>query len=468
MARVAGLPPRKALTLAVLMNTKGLVELIVLNIGLSKGVINQQTFTLMVLMALFTTFISSPIVSCIYSPEQDVADMRVANANGKKKRKDGFRLMTCLTGMRSVPPMVMLIETVKGQHPQAAQVHCVHLIELSERPSAFMSIQTQRKEKILSDPLSLSLESFGRVNRVSITPLLTISSPKDMHEDILGLAEREGSTLLVLPYHEHSPSDRLLDFSRINVVAGNVLQTVHCSVGLMVDLGLRRPFVAQLEESSSAEDHISQSAYRVVVLFFGGPDDREALALGARMCTNPNVQLTVVRLIVTDLTPVDLVLPVTESCERLPLGGAVQEDDQGKDEALFKYITGETSPFKSKVEVETRRVGDPLAAALQVANTFVHHVLIVGRSVQHPPAALRQVHPKTEANSQHLGPVGAVVVGPERTPGSLCSSPIVLVMQQAPQENPFTVESKIQEVPLVRPSRSRSPFTSSSTHVMEP
>eukprot|EP01012_Entosiphon_sulcatum_P064500 TRINITY_DN9332_c0_g1_i1.p1 TRINITY_DN9332_c0_g1~~TRINITY_DN9332_c0_g1_i1.p1 ORF type:complete len:802 (+),score=111.49 TRINITY_DN9332_c0_g1_i1:43-2448(+) len=440
MARVAGLPPRKALTLAVLMNTKGLVELIVLNIGLSKGVINQQTFTLMVLMALFTTFITSPVVSLIYSPEDDIVDYRMRA--GKRRRTDGFRLMTCLTGMRSVPPMVMLIETVKGQPPETAQVHCVHLIELSERPSAFMSIQTQKKEKVLADPLSLALESYGRVNRVRITPLLTISSPNDMHEDIRELVCREDSTLLVLPYHEHSPSDRLLDFSRINVVAGNVLQTSQCSVGLMVDLGLRRA-AGTVQPEEDHDDYSAGSAYRVVVLFFGGPDDREALALGARMCTHPNVQLTVIRFSFTDMPAADLAVAVTDSCERLPLEqSAVREQDDIKDQTLLQCITCETSPFKSRIEVVNRGVADPLVAALHVANTFEHHVLLVGRTMPNPTVAVQQFLQRGEPNVHHLGAVGSVVVGHERTPASLLSSPIVLVMQQA-LNNPCTIEAQV-------------------------
>ena len=45
------------------MNCKGLVELIVLNLGLQNNVINQKTFTIFVVMALITTFITTPVVS---------------------------------------------------------------------------------------------------------------------------------------------------------------------------------------------------------------------------------------------------------------------------------------------------------------------------------------------------------------------------------------------------------------------
>jgi len=59
---------RESLTLGFLMNTKGLVELIVLNIGKDRKVLNDETFAILVLMALFTTFITTPVVMAIYKP----------------------------------------------------------------------------------------------------------------------------------------------------------------------------------------------------------------------------------------------------------------------------------------------------------------------------------------------------------------------------------------------------------------
>jgi Kef-type K+ transport system membrane component KefB len=48
------------------MNTRGLMELIALNIGLDIGVISPTVFTIMVLMALVTTFMTSPLLEWVY------------------------------------------------------------------------------------------------------------------------------------------------------------------------------------------------------------------------------------------------------------------------------------------------------------------------------------------------------------------------------------------------------------------
>jgi Kef-type K+ transport system membrane component KefB len=65
-ARMAGLPWRDAASLGILMNTRGLMELVALNIGLDIGVISQTVFTIMVLMALVTTFMTSPLLEWVY------------------------------------------------------------------------------------------------------------------------------------------------------------------------------------------------------------------------------------------------------------------------------------------------------------------------------------------------------------------------------------------------------------------
>jgi Kef-type K+ transport system membrane component KefB len=62
-ARWTGMRWREASALGVLMNTRGLMELIVLNIGLDLGVISPTVFTMMVLMALVTTVMTSPLVA---------------------------------------------------------------------------------------------------------------------------------------------------------------------------------------------------------------------------------------------------------------------------------------------------------------------------------------------------------------------------------------------------------------------
>ena len=65
VSRLTGLEPRAAATVAVLVNTRGLTELIALNTGLQDGLINQRLFTILVLMALLTTLMTGVLLPVI-------------------------------------------------------------------------------------------------------------------------------------------------------------------------------------------------------------------------------------------------------------------------------------------------------------------------------------------------------------------------------------------------------------------
>jgi Kef-type K+ transport system membrane component KefB len=61
-ARLAGLRHAEAGCLGIMMNTRGLMELIILNVGYDLGVIPQNVFTMLVLMAIFSTVITAPFL----------------------------------------------------------------------------------------------------------------------------------------------------------------------------------------------------------------------------------------------------------------------------------------------------------------------------------------------------------------------------------------------------------------------
>jgi len=56
---------RDSFSIGVLMNTRGLVELVVLNIGYDLGILSARVFAMMVIMALFTTFMTAPLISLL-------------------------------------------------------------------------------------------------------------------------------------------------------------------------------------------------------------------------------------------------------------------------------------------------------------------------------------------------------------------------------------------------------------------
>jgi len=70
MARWTGMTWRDSFSLGVLMNTRGLVELVVLNIGYDLGILSARIFAMMVLMALVTTFMTGPLLSLVKTDQR--------------------------------------------------------------------------------------------------------------------------------------------------------------------------------------------------------------------------------------------------------------------------------------------------------------------------------------------------------------------------------------------------------------
>jgi len=82
-ARLSGEPPRDALAIGALMNARGLMELILLNIGLERGIVTPTLFTVMVIMAICTTVMASPLFAWVHgratAPRRSRRSARVRN-----------------------------------------------------------------------------------------------------------------------------------------------------------------------------------------------------------------------------------------------------------------------------------------------------------------------------------------------------------------------------------------------------
>lgn len=64
-ARLSGLTPKVSLELGVLMNTKGLVELVVLGVGLQMGVLSESSYSVLLILALVSTALTNPLISLL-------------------------------------------------------------------------------------------------------------------------------------------------------------------------------------------------------------------------------------------------------------------------------------------------------------------------------------------------------------------------------------------------------------------
>jgi Kef-type K+ transport system membrane component KefB len=84
-ARVMGTPWRDAASIGILMNTRGLVELVILNIGLEIGVLTRPIFSMMVLMAVGTTLMTTPLLSLVHGKQKEEDSLQTFDAISLKQ-----------------------------------------------------------------------------------------------------------------------------------------------------------------------------------------------------------------------------------------------------------------------------------------------------------------------------------------------------------------------------------------------
>ncbi|KAL6969544.1 Cation/H(+) antiporter 18 [Sarracenia purpurea var. burkii] len=419
-------PFREALALGFLMNTKGLVELIVLNIGKDRGVLNDQTFAIMVLMALFTTFITTPLVMAVYKPDKKLGKSEYKQRTIQKKDPNSqLRMLACFHSTRNVPALINMMEVSRGiDTKDGLCVYAMHLMELSERSSAIQMVHKARKNGIPfwnkgqradANQIVVAFEAYRQLSQVLIRPMTAISAMNSMHEDICDSAERKMATIIILPFHKHQRLDGQLETTRADFghVNRRVLENAPCSVGILIDRGL------------GGSTHVSASNVdsTVTVLFFGGPDDHEALAYGARMAEHPGINLLVVRFLVNP--------EIAEESVKLDVNnGSSGADANSMDDEFIAELKQKTENRSIKYE---ERVVLRAAEIIEVIREHSRcNLFLVGRMPEGQLA--KSLNANTSTDCPELGPVGSVLSSPE-----FSTTASVLVVQQ--YQNPLPLQS---------------------------
>jgi hypothetical protein len=127
-------------------------------------------------MALFTTFITTPLVMAIYKPARNPIPYTRKKLDMQDDPKNDFRIMSCVHGMKNVPAMINLMETTRGIRKRALRLYILHLMELSERTSAIMMVQRARRDgrpfvnegnPDSRDQVVVAFDAYGQLSKVS-------------------------------------------------------------------------------------------------------------------------------------------------------------------------------------------------------------------------------------------------------------------------------------------------------------
>ncbi|PLB50888.1 hypothetical protein P170DRAFT_354549 [Aspergillus steynii IBT 23096] len=298
-SRMCGLLWRESFSIGVLMSCKGLVELIVLNIGLQAKILSTRTFTMFVVMALVTTFVTTPLTTLLYPKwyqdkvdrwrrgeidwdgnaiQSDARADSVAVAKEELRSNPVRKLLVYLRldGLSSICTLAALLGPSVTQapapkvHPDkrrsmtaspepaaeesaateieespALQVHGVRLMELTDRDSSVMKV-SEIDEYTLWDPVVNTFRAFGQWHDLSIMAGVSVVPEYSFADTVVGMARQESSDLLLLPWSEtgtiseHQSGLGLDEASRFangpyTDFVSKVLDQTSCSVGVLVE-----------------------------------------------------------------------------------------------------------------------------------------------------------------------------------------------------------------------------------------
>jgi len=274
-ARVGGIENREASALGWLMNTRGLTELIVLNIGLSLGIISPLLFTMLVIMALVTTVMTSPLLEWTYPKhliKLDVLESEPAVESAFETGQPTYRILVPVANPSTQKGLLQLAVAMAGNRVQDARsyglatlsavVHPLSLIQLEEdyvfqsTPVEAERLIQQRRSRL--EELIQSLEPPAV--RELVHPIVRVAN--DVARATAEIAELDRANLILVGWHRPAFST-----NRLGGRVGQILSTAPVDVAVFVDRGRER-----LE--------------RLLVPYAGNTHDDLALELALRLLLN--------------------------------------------------------------------------------------------------------------------------------------------------------------------------------------
>ncbi|XP_031093279.1 cation/H(+) antiporter 20 [Ipomoea triloba] len=438
VAMLCKAPVRESLTLGLLMNTKGLVELIVLNIGKEKKVLNDEVFAILVLMALFTTFITTPTVMAIYQPARGVTHYTHPQLQSPSAAKDDeLRLVACLHGSANVSSLINLVDLIRPTKSRL-KLYVMHLVELTERSSSIVMLQRFQKNgfplisrllpggrRRLHDLVAVAFRAGG----VSVRPATAVSPLPTMHADVCQMAEEKRAFMVILQFHKRwvgghggeVVEDMGHGWRGVNQM---VLKEAPCSVALLVDRGYREAGFLETREKSDGVEGGGAVAQRVCVIFIGGADDREALVLGGKMAEHPAVRVKVIHFVEKQ-----------EVEKRSDLNKCWTADLEKEKEVDERAMEGFLRRWEGVVEYQVKETSNIVDAVLTIGRSGDYDLLVVG--IGRRPS--KMVAELAERPSEHpeLGPIGDLLA----SSGEGVVSSVLVIQQQH-------YMARAQEVPV--------------------
>ncbi|GAB2279742.1 hypothetical protein Dimus_014382 [Dionaea muscipula] len=323
------IPIKKAIVLALLLNLKGHFVLLTLRKTKTRMLHDwdDEFFNLMLVTLVMNSLISGMVVAFVVSRDSMTFGYRpVALEWQSPDHQSELRVLACVHGPRHVPSLVRLIGGLSWSKEVPVAAYLMHVIEFlpkkrrtadyyynNNNNSNKTLLYHQLEDDELSDDdggtagnlqdvleINEAVDSFVAETGIFVHLINAVSPPASIFEDVCKGAEDVRALIMILPFHKHQRIDGKMESGKEGLRTTNqrVLRHAPCTVAILVDRGLpmARP------PSSSSSSYSSQAAallgmQHVAVLFFGGPDDREALSFSKHIGMHHHASLAVIRFV---------------------------------------------------------------------------------------------------------------------------------------------------------------------------
>ncbi|KAF2721847.1 hypothetical protein K431DRAFT_64651 [Polychaeton citri CBS 116435] len=291
-ARLSGLVWRESFTIGSLMSCKGLVELIVLNIGLQAKILSTRTFTIFVVMALVTTFATTPLTRALYpewyqkklaawkrgeidwntgEPLHGSIDVSTDDVALSKAGSVRVRSLMVYLRLDVMSPLLGVVSLLGGKssasekvHPSQKKAsengeqalptggaskkhvvaHGIRLLELTERGSSVMAV-TEAETYNFLDPVLSAFRLLGQFYNLGTSGEVSVVPENAYSSTLLQRARDQVPDLLLLPWSR----------------TGSMSETTDVSVGTNTDTLYTSSVYATFMDKTLAESQCTTAVF---------------------------------------------------------------------------------------------------------------------------------------------------------------------------------------------------------------
>lgn len=299
-----------------------------------------------------------------------------------------LRMICCVYKPRNASGQLGLCSALRGKQGAAITPHLMHLVELPKRRKKknLMYHQLQDGDQFSDEDeyggndvmeINEAVDIFSSETKIFVRQIKAVSSFPTMYEDVCSQAEDLRVSLIFLPFHKHQRIDGKMEKGKDEMRSTNqkIIRHAPCSVGILVDRGC-------LEFQRLLAPDSLQS---VATLFFGGPDDREAIACSKRLAMHHHLNLTVIRFLPSEFGEEDVNISSSTASPHFNLGNEVfmsiarrnpenKRDDVYMDEFYKRYVSSGQIGY---VEKNLRDGAETLQALRDIGDMY--SLFIVGK-----------------------------------------------------------------------------------------